>query len=182
MCNLLQCNETLWAHVTYSVTHLQCVNVISSQHRIQKLSQQSKALIELRLDYIFSVAVWKKPFLWYDSTLVPQTVSLKTFRRASLMVLWPEWLCSNGARPRRGANSWGWDAHSFSSVYHAGKGFQKLSSHKNSMHLNVTAHFQSQVIFCDNTVFFVSTVRSRRAPDRTFTGNYSSSALVKVCL
>lgn len=120
-------------------------------------------------------------FIWYDNTFVPQIISL-TFWLAAHMVLWPELLCSNCARPCHEANSWGWDTHSFSSVYHAGKGFQKLLSHKNSMHLNATAHSQCRVIFRDNTVFFASTVCSRRTRDGTFTGNYSSSALLKHCL
>ena len=93
----------------------------------------------------------KEWFIWSDNTFVPQIISLKHVLCA---LPWLEWLCSKCARPRHGANSWGWDAHSFSSVYHAGKAFQKLLSHKNSMHLNATAHFQSQVIFCDNTALF----------------------------
>lgn len=163
------------------MTHLLCVNVISSQEWIQKLSwlKVMKTLtlnnwnLLLSLDFIFSLSVWNRDL--FDTIFVSQIIFVKTLWRAANQ-------CSNCARPCHGANSWGWDAHSFSSVYHAGKGFQKLLSHKNSMHLNATAHFQSQVIFCDNALFFVSTVRSRGAPDRTFTGNYPSSALVKLCL
>lgn len=148
-------------------------------------SFHNKALILFESFYanysLFSLWPFES-FIWYDNTFFAIDNFSKTFWSAAHMVLWPEWLCSNCARPRHGANSWGWDAHSFSSDYHAGKGFQKLLSHKNSMHLNATAHFQCQVIFHDNTVFFASTVSKRRASDGTFTGNYSSSTLVKLCL
>lgn len=50
-----------------------------------------------------------------------------------------------------------------SSVYHAGRVFQKLSSHKKSMRLSSTAHSQSEVIFHDNPVFLVPAVHGRRA-------------------
>lgn len=64
----------------------------------------------------------------------------------------------------------------FSSVYHTGRSFQKLWSHKNSMPQNATAHFQSQVISPDKLVFFVLSGQRWRTSDRIFTtqeGSYN---------
>lgn len=67
----------------------------------------------------------------------------------------------------------------FSSVYHTGQGFQKLSSHKNSKPPNAMAHFQPQVSFYDKAVVFILTCLQLKSFRQDFTGNYTSYGTVE---
>lgn len=67
----------------------------------------------------------------------------------------------------------------FSSVYHTGEGFQKLSSRKNSKPLNAMAHFQPHVSFYDKAVFFILTCLQLKSFRQDFTRNYSSYGTVE---